>query len=56
MQTLRGRTAVITSAASALGSVRQRLDDIVHGRNPGDPYAERPEIAAALRAALREGD
>jgi len=45
----------IYSHPRALGGVGRRLDDIVHGRNPADPYAEWPEIAAALRAALRGG-
>ena len=56
LDAVRAQRFYIYSHPRALGSVRQRLDDIVHGRNPGDPYAERPELAAALRAALREGD
>jgi len=52
---VRTRRFYIYSHPQALGGVRQRLDDVVHGHNPADPYAARPEIGAALRAALREG-
>ena len=45
----------IYSHPQALAGVRRRLEDLVQGCNPGDPYAERPEIGAGLRAALREG-
>jgi NAD(P)-dependent dehydrogenase (short-subunit alcohol dehydrogenase family) len=38
----------------ALGSVRTRLEDVIEARNPSDPFRERPELAAQLRAALRE--
>jgi len=30
------------------------MEDIVDGKNPTDPFAERPEVGAALRQALRE--
>jgi NAD(P)-dependent dehydrogenase (short-subunit alcohol dehydrogenase family) len=43
----------IYSHPKALGSVRTRLEDIMQARNPSDPLAAKPEIAAELRAALR---
>lgn len=43
----------IFSHPKALGNVRQRMECIVDGRNPDDPFAERPEIGVALRAQLR---
>lgn len=45
----------IYSHPKALGNVRTRLEAIVEGRNPPDPFAERPEVGAQLRAALRSG-
>jgi NAD(P)-dependent dehydrogenase (short-subunit alcohol dehydrogenase family) len=43
----------IYSHPQALGGVRIRLEDVLAGRNPSDPFAERPDIAQQLRAALR---
>ncbi|MGZ5132093.1 MAG: SDR family oxidoreductase, partial [Caldimonas sp.] len=43
----------IYSHPKALGSVQTRLEDVVRGRNPTDPFAAKPEIGAELRAALR---
>ncbi|WP_342128611.1 SDR family oxidoreductase [Hydrogenophaga sp. OTU3427] len=45
----------IFSHPHALGNVKTRLDDIVGQRNPTDPFAERPEVGARLKAALRAG-
>jgi len=47
------RRFYIYSHPKALGSVQTRLEDVVQARNPSDPFAGRPEIAAELRAALR---
>jgi NAD(P)-dependent dehydrogenase (short-subunit alcohol dehydrogenase family) len=44
----------IYSHPKALSAVRTRLDDVVGSRNPTDPFHERPEIGAQLRAALRD--
>ena len=44
----------IYSHPKALRSVQTRMEDIVQAHNPGDPFADRPEIGAELRAALRE--
>ena len=43
----------IYSHPKALASVQTRLEDVVMGRNPSDPFAARPELGAQLRAALR---
>ncbi len=43
----------IYSHPKALGNVQQRMEAIVQGHNPPDPFAERPEIGINLRAALR---
>ena len=43
----------IYSHPQALAGVQTRLEDIIQGRNPTDPFAARPEIGAELRAALR---
>lgn len=32
---------------------RARLDDVVAGRNPSDPFADKPQIGEGLRQALR---
>ncbi|MBO9676689.1 MAG: SDR family oxidoreductase [Acidovorax sp.] len=43
----------IYSHPQALGSVQTRMEDVVQGRNPTDPFADKPELGAQLRAALR---
>ena len=43
----------IYSHPKAIGSVQTRLEDILQARNPTDPFADKPEIGAALRKALR---
>ncbi|MEO7009064.1 MAG: hypothetical protein ABI156_07960, partial [Caldimonas sp.] len=43
----------IYSHPKSLASVQTRLEDIMEGRNPTDPFAGRPEIGAGLKAALR---
>ncbi len=45
----------IYSHPKALASVQTRMEDIVLGRNPTDPFAGKPEVGAQLRAALRSG-
>jgi NAD(P)-dependent dehydrogenase (short-subunit alcohol dehydrogenase family) len=42
----------VYSHPQALGGVRMRLEDQVTPRNPTDPFHERPEIGARLRAQL----
>jgi NAD(P)-dependent dehydrogenase (short-subunit alcohol dehydrogenase family) len=43
----------IFSHPKALSSVQARLEDVMQQRNPGDPFAGRPEVGAQLRTALR---
>jgi NAD(P)-dependent dehydrogenase (short-subunit alcohol dehydrogenase family) len=43
----------IYSHPQALGNVQTRLEDVVQGRNPTDPFKERPDVGEKLRAALR---
>jgi NAD(P)-dependent dehydrogenase (short-subunit alcohol dehydrogenase family) len=52
---LREKRFYIYSHPKALGSVQTRLEDVMLGRNPTDPFAGKPEIGAELRAALRAG-
>jgi NAD(P)-dependent dehydrogenase (short-subunit alcohol dehydrogenase family) len=49
---LRENRFCIYSHPHALEAVRTRLEDIVQGRNPSDPFAERPALGERLRAAL----
>ncbi|HVK31717.1 MAG TPA: SDR family oxidoreductase [Burkholderiaceae bacterium] len=50
---LRERRFYIYSHPKALGSVQTRLEDVMLARNPTDPFADKPQIGADLRAALR---
>ncbi|MDO8279660.1 MAG: SDR family NAD(P)-dependent oxidoreductase, partial [Burkholderiaceae bacterium] len=43
----------IFSHPKALSAVQTRFEDIVQVRNPTDAFADRPDIGAQLRAALR---
>jgi short-subunit dehydrogenase len=43
----------VYSHPKALASVQTRMEDIMLGRNPTDPFAAKPEIGAELRRALR---
>lgn len=43
----------IYSHPKALGAVQTRLEDVVQGRNPTDPFAYKPEIGVELKRALR---
>ena len=44
----------IYSHPKALASVQTRLEDVLQARNPTDPFADKPELGASLRAALRD--
>ena len=46
----------IYSHPKALKSVQSRLDDVMQARNPTDPFADKPDIGAGLRQALRSGE
>ncbi len=43
----------IYSHPESLAGVQQRLEDLMTPRNPGDPFAARPEIGEKLRRSLR---
>jgi len=43
----------IYSHPGALGNVQNRMEDIVTGSNPGDPYEAAPHVREKLQAALR---
>lgn len=43
----------IYSHPKAIGAVQTRMEDILQARNPTDPFADKPELGAQLRAALR---
>jgi hypothetical protein len=43
----------IYSHPQAIGSVQTRMEDVMLGRNPTDPFAHKPELGADLKKALR---
>jgi NAD(P)-dependent dehydrogenase (short-subunit alcohol dehydrogenase family) len=43
----------IYSHPQALGNVAERMDGIVHQKNPGDPYAAAPHVREMLRAKMK---
>ena len=45
----------IYSHPQALAGVQQRMDAIVHQRNPSDPYADAPHIRQKLRDKMKQG-
>jgi NAD(P)-dependent dehydrogenase (short-subunit alcohol dehydrogenase family) len=46
----------IFSHPHALGAVQTRLEDVMLGRNPSDPFKDRPHIGQSLRDAIRSAD
>ncbi|MDP9044151.1 MAG: SDR family oxidoreductase [Pseudomonadota bacterium] len=46
----------VYSHPRSLASVQVRMEDIVMGRNPTDPFAHKPELGEQLRAQLRSAD
>jgi NAD(P)-dependent dehydrogenase (short-subunit alcohol dehydrogenase family) len=44
----------IYSHPGALGNVAERMDEIVHQRNPSDPYKAAPHIRDMLRAKMKQ--
>ncbi len=50
---LRDKQFYIFSHPKALTSVQTRMEDVVMGHNPTDPFADKPDVGAQLRAALR---
>jgi len=49
------RRFFIYSHPQAIRSVQTRMEDIVLARNPTDPFADKPQIGADLKKALRAG-
>lgn len=45
----------VFSHPQSLGTVQQRMEDILQLRNPSDPFADRPQVGQQLREALRGG-
>ncbi|MGE5451109.1 MAG: SDR family oxidoreductase [Acidobacteriota bacterium] len=45
----------VYSHPEALAIVKTRLEDVIQGRNPSDPFAAKPELGQQLREALRGG-
>lgn len=43
----------IYSHPQALAGVQARMEDIIQGRNPSDPYDSKPELGQQLKTALR---
>jgi len=50
---IRDRQFYIYSHPAALGNVQRRMEDIVTGRNPGDPYEAAPHVREKLQAGLK---
>jgi NAD(P)-dependent dehydrogenase (short-subunit alcohol dehydrogenase family) len=51
---VREKRFYIYSHPKALATVQTRLEDVMLGRNPTDPFTGKPELGAELRTALRE--
>ena len=51
---LRDKRFYLFSHPQALASVQTRMEDILLGRNPSDPFAARPELRTRLLDALRD--
>ena len=51
---LREKRFYLFSHPQALASVQTRMEDILLGRNPSDPFAARPELRTRLLDALRD--
>ncbi|MEW6707142.1 MAG: SDR family oxidoreductase [Pseudomonadota bacterium] len=51
---MRERRFYIYSHPHALKSVQTRLEDVMLGRNPTDPFADKPELGRQLREALQQ--
>ncbi|HEY8022961.1 MAG TPA: SDR family oxidoreductase [Burkholderiaceae bacterium] len=51
---IRDEKFYIFSHPEALGNVQHRMEDIVHQRNPGDPYEAAPQVREKLKNALKQ--
>ncbi|RYF76855.1 MAG: SDR family oxidoreductase [Comamonadaceae bacterium] len=52
-EAIESNTFYVYSHPKALGNVRARMESMVAGTNPADPFLERPDIGQTLRAQLR---
>lgn len=50
---IREQRFYIYSHPQSLGNVQRRVEDILQGRNPGDPYEAAPQVREQLRAGLK---
>ncbi|HET7774486.1 MAG TPA: SDR family oxidoreductase [Burkholderiaceae bacterium] len=50
---IEARQFYIYSHPQALGMVQTRLEDVAQGRNPTDPFKDRPDLGEKLRMQLR---
>jgi NAD(P)-dependent dehydrogenase (short-subunit alcohol dehydrogenase family) len=53
---VREKRYYIFSHPSLLRPVRMRMDDIVHARNPSDPFILKPGLRKQMREALKAGE
>ena len=53
-EAIRGNRFYVFSHPHALGNVETRMKDVIEIRNPGDPFAARPEVRTRLRAAMNQ--
>lgn len=51
-EAIRANRFYVFSHPHALGNVETRMKDILGMRNPGDPFAARPDVRTRLRAAI----
>ena len=51
---IRARQFYIYSHPQALGNVDRRMQDILHARNPSDPYEQAPKLRDQWRVGLRD--
>jgi hypothetical protein len=49
------RQFYIYSHPEALAGVQTRMEDVLQGRNPTDPFAHKPQLGLDLKLALRGG-
>lgn len=54
-EALDARRFYVFSHPQALQGVQTRLEDVMLGRNPSDPFQDKPELGAQLKKALRGG-
>jgi hypothetical protein len=44
----------VFSHPQSLAAVGSRMEDVLQGRNPSDPFAQRPQVREQLRRALED--